>query len=181
MIFEPLSLPGAFRIHQKRFEDVRGHFARTLCSREFSEQGINPTLVQCNVSFNRLRGTLRGMHWQTEPFGEDKLVRVTRGAVWDVLVDLRPDSKTFLRWHGEELNAENGVMLYIPRGFAHGFVTLRDETEMFYQMSAYFESAAAQGARFDDPVFGIQWPLSSNLIISERDLAFTPFNPEKPV
>ena len=180
MIFEPLSLPGAFRIRQEKREDSRGYFARTFCANEFSEQGINPALVQCNTSFNRLRGTLRGMHWQAEPFGEDKLVRVTRGAVWDVLVDLRPDSQAFLRWHGEDLSAENGVMLYIPRGFAHGFVTLRDETEMFYQMSVFFESVSARGARFDDPAFGIRWPFSGDLIISDRDLAFPPFNPEKP-
>jgi dTDP-4-dehydrorhamnose 3,5-epimerase len=173
MIFEPLFLPGAFRIRPERHEDHRGYFARTFCAREFIEQGINPTLVQCNASFNRLRGTLRGMHWQAEPHGEDKLVRVTRGAVWDVLVDLRPDSPAYLRWHGEILDEDNGCMLYIPRGFAHGFVALRDE------MSAYFDSAAARGARFDDPAFGIRWPISENLIVSERDLAFPAFNPVK--
>ena len=178
MIFEPLTLPGAFRIRLEKRGDARGHFARTFCAREFAAHGLAPVTAQCNTSFNARRGTLRGLHWQAEPHGEDKLVRVTRGAVWDVLVDLRPTSPTFRRWHGEELTAENGVSLFIPRGFAHGFLALRDDSEVFYQMSAFYEAGSARGARFDDPAFGIDWPLASAPFLSERDAAFPPFIPE---
>jgi dTDP-4-dehydrorhamnose 3,5-epimerase len=177
MIFEPLDLPGAFRVLPERKTDMRGHFARTFCAREFAEHGLNAGLVQANTSFNTRRGTLRGMHWQAAPHAEDKLVRAVRGKVWDVLVDLRRDSPTFLQWRGEELSAENGVALYIPRGFAHGFISLVDETELLYLMSAFFEPNAARGARFDDPAFGIRWPTAGELVISERDLAFPRFAP----
>jgi len=180
MIFEPLPLPGAFRIRMEKREDARGSFARTFCAREFSEHGLSASLVQCNTSYNRLRGTLRGLHWQDSPHGEDKLVRATRGALWDVLVDLRRDSPTFLRWHGETLNADNGVMLYVPCGFAHGFVTLRDDTEVFYQMTTFYVSEAARGARYDDPAFAIRWPGVESLVVSERDLAFPPFDQNDP-
>ena len=175
MIFETLPLPGAFRIRLEKHEDSRGHFARTFCAREFAAHGVNPSLAQCSLSCNRARGTLRGLHWQADPHAEDKLVRATRGSLWDVMVDLRPDSETFLRWHGEELSAGNGVMFYIPKGFAHGFVTLHDDTEVFYQISEFYESESARGARFDDPAFKIAWPLTEGLVISERDLAFPPF------
>ena len=147
MIFEALPLHGAFRIRLEKREDVRGHFARTFCAREFSEYGLTTSWVQCSTSFNRSRGTLRGLHWQADPKAEDKLVRATRGAVWDVIVDLRADSPTFRRWHGEELSADNGVMFYIPKGFAHAFVTLRDDTEVFYQISEFYEADLARGAR----------------------------------
>jgi dTDP-4-dehydrorhamnose 3,5-epimerase len=177
MIFEPLKLHGAFRVLPERRGDERGHFARTFCAREFAEHGLNPALVQCSTSFNRLRGTLRGLHWQADPRAEDKLVRVTRGAVWDVLVDLRPGSPTRLQWHGETLSAENGAQLFIPRGFAHGFLTLEDDSEVFYQMSEFFAPEAARGARFDDPAFGIAWPLPENPVMSDRDRAFPPFDP----
>jgi dTDP-4-dehydrorhamnose 3,5-epimerase len=177
MLFDPLPLAGAFRVRPQRLEDARGHFARTFCAREFADHGLNPGLVQCSASFNRARGTLRGLHWQAEPHAEDKLVRVTRGAVWDVLVDLRPGSSTYLRWHGEELDAENGNALYIPRGFAHGFVTLRDDSEVFYQMAQFFEPSSARGARYDDPTFGVNWPLPP-AVISERDLSHPAFTPE---
>lgn len=175
MIFEPLDLSGAYRIRLEERGDARGHFARTYCAREFADHGLAPLTAQCNTSFNVRRGTLRGLHWQAESHAEDKLVRVTRGAVWDVLVDLRPDSATFRRWHGEELTENNGVSLYVPRGFAHGFVTLRDDSEVFYQMSAFYEGNAARGARYDDPAFGIHWPISTDLVVSERDLAHPPF------
>jgi dTDP-4-dehydrorhamnose 3,5-epimerase len=175
MIFEPLPLSGAFRVLPERKEDSRGHFARTFCAREFSEQGLNPALAQANTSFNHARGTLRGLHWQAEPHAEDKLVRVTRGAVWDVIADLRPGSPTYLQWHGETLSAENSVQLYIPRGFAHGFVTLEDDSEVFYQMSEFFAPESARGARYDDPAFGIGWPTRENLVMSSRDLDFPPF------
>lgn len=178
MIFEPLTLPGAFRIRLDKRGDARGHFARTYCVREFAAHGLAPVIAQCNTSFNARRGTLRGLHWQAEPHGEDKLVRVTRGAVWDVLVDLRPASPTFRRWHGEELTAENGVSLFIPRGFAHGFLTLLDDSEVFYQMSTSYEPSAARGARFDDPAFGIKWPFTETPRLSDRDATFPPFGAE---
>lgn len=178
MFFEPLKLPGAFRVLPDRKEDARGHFARTFCAREFAAHGLNPALVQCSVSFNARRATLRGLHWQADPHAEDKLVRVTRGAIWDVLVDLRVGSPTFRKWHGETLSAENGAALYIPRGFAHGFVTLEDASEVFYQMSEYFVPEAARGARFDDPAFGVRWPVTDDLTISDRDLAFPGFLPD---
>jgi dTDP-4-dehydrorhamnose 3,5-epimerase len=177
MIFESLPLAGAWRVLPEKREDARGHFARTFCAREFEAHGLNPALAQANLSFNAKRGTLRGLHWQAGEDGEDKLVRVVRGEVWDVLVDLRPGSPTYRKWHGEPLSAENAVQLYIPRGFAHGFVTLRDDSEMLYLMSAFFAPASARGARYDDPAFGIDWPEKNNLIVSERDLAFAPFGP----
>jgi dTDP-4-dehydrorhamnose 3,5-epimerase len=175
MIFEALPLAGAFRVRVEKHEDARGYFARTFCAREFAAHGINASWAQCNTSYNRLRNTLRGLHWQAEPEGEDKLVRATRGSVWDVLVDLRRDSPTFRGWHGEELDADAGTSLFIPRGCAHGFLTLRDDTEVLYQMSVCYAPLAARGARFDDPAFAIQWPVSENLILSDRDKAFPPF------
>ena len=173
MIFEPLPLAGSFRIRLEKREDARGSFARTFCAREFQAHGLNTSWPQCNTSFNRARGTLRGLHW-TKP-GEDKLVRVTRGSLWDVLVDLRPESPTFRRWHGETLDADNGVQLYIPRGFAHGFVTLADATEIFYQMASFYDPKIAHGARYDDPAFNIQWPISGGLTVSDGDLHHPPF------
>jgi dTDP-4-dehydrorhamnose 3,5-epimerase len=181
VFFEPLQLSGAFRILPDRKEDARGHFARTFCAREFAAAGLNPALAQANTSFNRACGTLRGLHWQAEPHGEDKLVRATRGAVWDVLVDLRPESPTFRKWHGEILSAENGIQLYIPRGFAHGFVTLEDDSEVFYLMSEFFVPESARGARFDDPAFAIDWPLREGLILSDRDRAFPLFLSTSPL
>lgn len=175
MIFEALTLPGAFRLRPERHEDNRGFFARTFCAREFEAVGLNPALVQASLSHNRRKGTLRGLHWQKEPHGEDKLVRVTRGAVWDVLVDIRPGSSSYLRWHGEELSADNGVALYIPRGFAHGFLTLAPDSDVAYQMAAFYEPAAARGARYDDPAFGIRWPLSGDITLSDKDAAYPPF------
>jgi len=180
MIFEELPLPGAFRIKLEKKADARGHLARTFCAREFSERGLNPSCLQCNTSFNRARGTLRGLHWQAAPHAETKLVRATRGSLWDVMIDLRPQSPTFLKWHGETLDEDNGVMLYIPEGFAHGFVTLRDNTELAYQMTTFYDPASARGARFDDPAFGIEWPAISHPVVSDRDLAFPAFSPDPP-
>jgi dTDP-4-dehydrorhamnose 3,5-epimerase len=180
MIFEALALPGAFRIRLEKQADGRGHFARTFCVREFSEKGLDAALAQCSTSFNRNRATLRGLHWQAAPHGEAKLVRVTRGQLWDVMVDLRPESPTFLQWHGEMLDEDNGVMLFIPEGFAHGFVTLRGNTELFYQMTTPYDAASARGARFDDPAFHIDWPIRDNLIVSDRDLGFPAFNAASP-
>ena len=155
MIFEPLSLAGAYLIEPERYEDERGFFAMTWCVREFTVQGLDPCIVQCNTSFNTKRGTLRGMHYQAAPHGQVKLVRCTAGAVYDVLVDLRPDSPTYTQWIAAELTADNRRMLYIPDGFAHGFQTLTDGAEVFYQMSQFHEAAAGRGVRWDDAAFGI--------------------------
>ena len=171
MIFAPTTLPGAMVVGLERREDERGFFARSFCRQEFEAQGLDPCVAQCNVSFNRRRGTLRGMHWQAAPHGEAKLVRTTQGAIWDVIVDLRADSPTFCRWFGVELTAENHQALYIPEGFAHGFQTLVDDVEVFYQMSTSYVPGAQRGARWDDPAFGIQWPVHPPFL-SERDATY---------
>lgn len=171
MIFEETGLAGAFVIEPERREDERGFFARTWCRDEFAAHGLNPALVQCNISFNKKRGTLRGMHYQAAPHEEAKLVRCTQGAIYDVILDLRRESATFGRWVGVELTAENRRMLYVPEGFAHGFQTLEDDSEVFYQMSAFYHAESALGARWDDPAFAIAWPLPDP-ILSDRDRAF---------
>lgn len=153
-------------------EDERGFFARSWCEDEFQKHGLNPRLVQCNISFNKKRGTLRGMHYQIAPFAEAKVVRCTMGAMYDVIIDLRPNSATFKQWLGMELTAENHRALYIPVDFAHGFQTLSDNTEVFYQMTEFFHPECAGGVRWDDPAFGIIWPISDG-IISEKDSSFS--------
>jgi dTDP-4-dehydrorhamnose 3,5-epimerase len=158
MIFGPTRLEGAFVIEPERIEDDRGFFARTFCRREFAAHGLQAEFVQCNISYNQRKGTLRGMHYQAAPFQEAKLVRCTSGAIYDVIVDLRPDSSTYTQWTAVELNADNRKMLYIPEDFAHGFLTLTDQSEVFYQMSQYYAPEAARGLRWDDPVFNITWP-----------------------
>ena len=170
MIFSELPLHGALLIEPERREDERGFFARTFCADEFSARGLVPAVAQCNVSFNRRRGTLRGLHYQRAPHAEVKLVRCTRGAVYDVIVDIRPGSPTFGRWRAVELSAENRAMLYIPEGFAHGFQTLCDDTELFYQMSTAYVPHAAAGIRWDDPELAIEWPADARAI-SAGDLA----------
>ena len=174
MIFTPTKLEGAYLIDLDKREDERGFFARAWCRQEFEEHGLNPALVQCNVSFNKEKGTLRGMHLQVEPHQEAKLVRCTRGAIYDVIIDLRPGSKTFKQWIGAELTAENYRMLYVPEGFAHGYLTLADETETFYQVSEFYTPGAERGLRFDDPVFAIEWP-GETRVISEKDSAWPLF------
>jgi len=169
MIFNETKLPGAFIIEVKRLEDERGFFGRSFCRREFEERGLNPFVAQCNISFNRDAGTLRGMHYQATPYAEEKLVRCTRGALYDVIIDLRPESPTFKQWVSLELTEENCRMLYIPKGFAHGFQTLVDETEIFYQMSAFYHPDSSRGVRWNDPAFGIQWPETERAILSDRD------------
>ena len=178
MIFGSTTLPGATVVELERREDERGFFARSFCQREFEAQGLESCVAQCNVSFNRRRGTLRGLHWQTAPHGETKLVRVTRGVLWDVIVDLRPDSPAYCRWFGVELSAENRRALYIPQGVAHGFQTLVDDVEVFYQMSTFYVPDAQRGARWDDPVFGIEWPIRPPFL-SDRDAACPDFQPGK--
>lgn len=176
MRFEPLGLKKAFRIEIEPRADDRGLFARTYCEEEFAAHGLPTRFVQCNTSFNTRRGTLRGMHYQADPRPEEKLVRCTRGAVYDVIVDLRPDSPTFCRWEGYELSADNRRALFVPAGFGHGFQTLVDETEVFYQMSEFYVADLARGVRWNDPAFGIVWPLSET-ILAPRDAAFADFVP----
>jgi dTDP-4-dehydrorhamnose 3,5-epimerase len=168
MIFKETMLAGVVEIHLDPLRDERGFFARSWCEKEFELHGLNPRLAQCNVSFNVRTGTLRGIHYQAEPYPEAKLVRCTKGAIFDVAVDLRPQSATFQRWVAAILTAENRHMLYIPEGCAHGLLTLMDNTEVFYQMSEFYHPELARGVRFDDPVFGIDWPEKIE-VISERD------------
>jgi len=173
VIFSETKLEGVYIIDLEKVEDERGFFARTFCQRDFEAHGLNPRLVQCSISLNKKRGTLRGMHYQAPPYQEAKLVRCTRGALYDVAVDLRVDSPTFKHWVGVELTAENHRMLYIPEGCAHGFQTLEDNTEVAYQMSEFYHPESARGVRWDDPAFGIQWPIKE-VTISARDLNFVP-------
>lgn len=174
MRFTETALAGAFVIDIEPREDERGFFARSWCRDEFVQRGLDPHLVQCNISFSRRRGTLRGMHFQRAPHEEAKVVRCTRGRVYDVIVDLRPDSPTFCRWAGVELTADNRRMLYVPQGMAHGFQTLDHETELFYQMTAAYDAGSAAGVRWNDPRFGIDWPLALPTL-SARDAAFADF------
>jgi len=169
MRFCKTPLAGAFVIELERREDERGFFARCWCQDEFAAHGIATAWVQSNVSFNRHAGTLRGLHYQAEPHGEDRLVRCTMGAAYDVLVDLRPGSPTCERWFAVELSAHNRRMVYIPRGLAHGFQTLVDRTELHYLMSTVFRPESARGVRWDDPGLGITWPYWPRRIISPRD------------
>jgi dTDP-4-dehydrorhamnose 3,5-epimerase len=160
MVFTETKLQGAFLIAPEFLRDERGFFARTWCQHEFTSHGLNARLVQCNISFNRSKGTLRGMHYQAAPHAEAKLVRCTRGSIYDVIIDLRPDSPTFKQWAASELTESNRLMLYIPEGFAHGFQTLEDDTEVFYQMSEFYHPESARGIRWDDPAFFITWPIA---------------------
>jgi len=177
MIFTPTALDGVWQIDLERHTDPRGHFARSFCAEEFAAHRLPSSFVQCSVSFNARRGTLRGLHWQAEPHPEAKLVRCTSGAIFDVAVDLRPDSPTLHRWVGIELTARNGRALYIPPGFAHGFQCLTDDSEVFYQMTEAYHGDLGRGARWDDPAFGIVWPLPDP-ILSERDLVHPPTRPD---
>jgi len=174
VIFKETFLKGAFVIEPERIEDERGFFARTYCRETFQSNNLNPNLAQCNISFNRRKGTLRGMHFQIKPYEEAKLIRVTKGSIYDVIIDLRTDSPTFKKWMAVELSAENRTQLYIPEGFAHGFQTLQDETEMFYQMSEFYRPQSARGIRWDDPAFGIEWPIYEK-IISIKDQQYPGF------
>jgi len=155
MIFKETRLPGAHIIEIQKHEDERGFFARTWCRQEFEAHGLNPQLVQCNLSYNKVGGTLRGMHYQAEPFEEAKLVRCSQGSIYDVIIDLRPQSPTYLEHMAVTLTADQHNMLYIPERFAHGFLTLEEDTYVFYQMSEFFAPEYARGVRWDDPVFNI--------------------------
>jgi dTDP-4-dehydrorhamnose 3,5-epimerase len=174
MIFRETKLPGVFEIHPERKTDARGFFARTWCRNEFESHGLNPELVQSSISFNARKGTLRGVHYQVAPHVEAKLVRCTKGAICDVVVDLRPHSRTFKNWVSAVLTAENRQMLYVPEGCAHGFLTLEDDSEVLYQISEFYDQESARGVRWDDPAFQIAWPASVE-VISERDRTYPDF------
>lgn len=174
MKFVETRLRGAYAVRLEPIDDERGSFARSWCVREFADVGLSTTVVQCNVSTNRRTGTLRGLHYQLSPHAEVKIVRCTRGAIFDVIVDLRRDSPTFCQWESLELSAANGDMLYVPQGFAHGFQTLTDDAAVEYQMSEFYAPDAARGARFDDPAFAIAWPLAVTSI-SPRDMSYPGF------
>jgi dTDP-4-dehydrorhamnose 3,5-epimerase len=176
MLFTELDLAGAFIVAQQRHEDARGYFARTFCRDEFAAHGLACDFLQCSTSFNAHRGTLRGMHCQRAPYDEAKLVRCTRGMVLDVLLDLRPNSATFRHWQGVELTGDNGLSVYIPAGFAHGFQTLTDNAELLYQITERYHPEAAAGVRWDDPAFAIDWPISQP-ILAERDAGYADFFP----
>lgn len=176
MIVEPTALPGVFLITPELLTDERGAFARTYCAEEFRAHGLDPRVEQCSVSFNPTAGTLRGMHYQREPYAEVKLVRCTMGAIYDVVVDLRPDSPTYCRWIGTELTAVNRRSLYVPEGLAHGFLTLVEQSEVFYQISVPYQPAGGAGVRWDDPAFQIAWPFAPRLM-AERDATYPTYRP----
>lgn len=169
MIFEETKLNGSFIVHLEKNEDDRGFFARAWCKKEFEEHGLSSTLLQANIAFSRKKGTLRGMHYQVPPHEEVKLVRCIRGRIFDVIIDLRPDSSTYMEWLGVELAAGTGKMFYVPEQFAHGYQTLAKNTEVFYQVSQFYTPECERGVRWDDPAFRIDWPLKENLTISEKD------------
>jgi dTDP-4-dehydrorhamnose 3,5-epimerase len=168
MRFERIYIRDAWVINPTPLEDDRGRFLRAWCAREFSENGIQFLPVQANMGFSVRRGTVRGMHFQVAPALEAKLIRCTRGSMFDVVLDLRRESETYGKWYGVELTAQNGRMLYVPQGCAHGYQTLEDETEMYYMTSEFYAPSAARGVRFDDPAFGIQWPLDATAV-SDQD------------
>ncbi len=174
MIFVPTELPGVYVVEVEKREDHRGFFARVWCEQELATAGLTGRLAQANVAYNRRRGTLRGMHYQAPPHAEAKLVRCTRGAIYDVALDLRGDSPTFGRWLGVELTARNYRMLYVPEGCAHGYLTLEDDTEVAYFVSTAYTPSHERGVRYDDPAFGIRWPFAP-VVISDKDRAWPNF------
>jgi dTDP-4-dehydrorhamnose 3,5-epimerase len=176
MRFTETKVAGAFLIEPEPIADERGFFARTWCREEFADHGLSGELAQANISFNHRKGTLRGLHYQAAPHAEAKLVRVTRGAIWDLALDLRRDSPSYLAWFGAELSDANRHMLYVPEGCAHGFLTLTDDAEVAYQMSAPYAPEAARGVRFDDQAFGIEWP-GEVVMVNERDRTYPDFAP----
>ncbi|MFC4873658.1 dTDP-4-dehydrorhamnose 3,5-epimerase [Negadavirga shengliensis] len=175
MIFTETPLKGAYIVDIEKIEDERGFFGRSFCEREFEKQGLEKGLVQANVSFNKKKGTLRGMHYQIAPYEETKLVRCTGGAIFDVIVDLREDSPTYKKWFGVELTAGNYRMLYVPRQFAHGYITLEDNSAVNYMVSQFYAPGSERGIKYDDPQFGIKWPVEVQ-VISEKDNSHSYFN-----
>lgn len=174
MKFIESRLEGVLIIEPELIEDDRGFFARTWCKKEFEARGICQNIVQCNISFNKKKGTLRGMHYQEKPHAEAKLVSCTAGSIFDVIIDLREESRTFREWFSVELSEENRKILYIPEDFAHGYQTLEDNTSIFYQMSEYYHPECVRVISWNDPAFGITWPHTKERIISKRDLFKTP-------
>ena len=177
MNFESTSLPGAYLITLDRLADLRGFFARTFCQNEFGMHGLPTNVVQSNISFNKRKGTLRGMHFQRGEAAEAKLVCCAAGAIYDVIVDLRPDSPSYLKWYGRTLTMSNKEMLFIPKGLAHGFQSLCDDSEVSYQMFDFYAPESASGVRWNDPAFGIEWPEESQRIISEKDMSYPDYRP----
>jgi dTDP-4-dehydrorhamnose 3,5-epimerase len=175
IIFNETKLKGAFVIEPETHSDNRGFLKRSFSQKEFAEHGLNPNVAECNISFSEKRYTLRGMHFQKSPFAQAKLVRCTKGAVYDVIIDLRPESPTFKQWIGERLTEDNRLMLYVPEGFAHGFQTLEPSTEVFYQMSEVYNTDSEGGVRWNDPVFGIEWKATDGITIKKRDAEFPDF------
>ena len=175
MIFRETKLAGAFILEPERFVDERGFFARSWSQLESAERGLESHIVECNRSFNARKATVRGMHYQAAPFSQVKIVSCPRGAIYDVIIDLRPESDTFREWVAVELSGENGLMLYVPAGLAHGFQTLRDETEVAYQMFAAYAPEYARGVRWNDPAFGVSWPLANQVFINQRDRDYPDF------
>jgi dTDP-4-dehydrorhamnose 3,5-epimerase len=174
MRFIETKLKEAYIIELEMKEDERGFFARSFCHEEFEKNGLNPNIVQCNISYNKKKGTLRGMHYQVAPYEEAKIVSCTSGAIYDVIIDLRQNSSTYCQWLAVELSDKNCKILYIPEGFAHGFQTLEDNTTVFYQMSEFYHPECAQGIRWDESTFGIKWPLSEQ-IMSKKDINYPDF------
>lgn len=175
MIFTETELKGAFILEVKKMEDERGFFGRSWCKREMEEHGLNGNVVQTNVSYNKVKGTFRGMHFQRAPHQETKLVRCTKGAILDVIIDLRPSSPTYKQWIGVELTEDNYKMLYVPEDFAHGFITLKDETEVTYQVTQFYTPGAEGGLRWNDPAFGMTLPITPT-VISSKDAAWADFD-----
>jgi dTDP-4-dehydrorhamnose 3,5-epimerase len=176
VIFHETKIGGAFRIELERYGDERGSFARVWCAREFQEKCLRPCIAQSSLSMNTRKGTLRGMHYSVPPAAEAKVVRCVRGAIYDVLLDLRSESPTYLAWFAEVLTRDNGLALYVPEGVAHGFQTLEDSSDVLYMMSEFYDPACARGVRWDDAAFGIQWPQGER-ILSERDQTYASFSP----
>jgi len=176
MIFRETKLRGSFILELEKFEDDRGFFAHSWSEMEFAERGLDSHLVECSISFNRKRGTLRGMHYQAPPHGQAKIVRCTMGSIYDVIVDLRTGSSTFKQWVGTELTASNRLMLYVPIGFAHGFQTEEADSEVFYQMSSPYVPESGRGVRWNDPAFGIEWPQPGSVTMNERDRSYAGFD-----
>jgi len=178
MIFTETKFKGVYVIEIEKFEDNRGFFSRLWCQKEFSERGLNTNFLQGNLAHNHKKATIRGLHYQTEPYQEVKLVRCTRGALYDVIIDLRPESETYLQWFAITLSDDDYKQLYIPEGFAHGYQTLTDNVEMRYGVTQFYAPEAERGIRWDDPLFKINWPYKENLIISAKDRNWPNFVPQ---
>jgi dTDP-4-dehydrorhamnose 3,5-epimerase len=176
--FKETKLKGAFVIEPEKFEDLRGFFARSFSKQEFLDRGLHGQFVEAGISFNHRKHTVRGMHFQAPPNEQAKLVRCTRGRIFDAMIDLRPASPTYKQWVAQELTAENRFMLYIPEGCAHGFQTLEDDSEVFYQLSQGYAPASERGVRWNDPAFGITWPVTDGVIMNERDRNYPDFDKE---